>query len=501
MPAQTITQPASASTSKVSQKSSKAQGSEAPQDAQAFAQFLQHSLGKKSAVPASAKAPIAEFGAPSKAEPGNGGIKVPKALSVLGEVEEEDGKNPLLKLSDILAQISHESSAPEGTQIINLKTVLGAKNDDPDLINQDLIALMPKADQKQAVKTLINGAKAELKEILQSRIPKDRVPHTLKGLVEMAIRFNIPVEDIKLETLPKSKLTEEMLTRFKVSTKGVLPPPSSKIALETPKQPKSNAKQEEHKEHSPLEKLLSGQKAPVAASSLSHTAKEPLKKVLKQDKDEKVAKLDPKDKELNSLDTKPQALAKTEDAGKAAQNKPKLETLLAHEAHSSETELHELSESSTKENEPVHTTHKSEALRKEGSLELKMAESRQLVSQLSKDIKEAMEQYKPPFTKLSMKLKPERLGEIDVSMVQRGNSVHINLSSNPVALNLLQNNAAELKEALAQAGLGDSSMNFSEHKGQGHEHKQHTTHEKYQEMAQLAEGDIEMLELVVPRYG
>ncbi|MDH5465087.1 MAG: flagellar hook-length control protein FliK, partial [Thiovulaceae bacterium] len=108
--------------------------------------------------------------------------------------------------------------------------------------------------------------------------------------------------------------------------------------------------------------------------------------------------------------------------------------------------------------------------------------------------------YKPPFTKLTMKLKPEKLGEIDVTMVQRGNNVHINLSSNSQALAMLQQQSGDLKMALTELGFGEASMKFTQGDQSRQQQQQHSTNERYQEMAKL-DDNIEMLELIVPKYG
>lgn len=453
-------------------------------------------------------------------------------LSLLGEVDPAlEGKGTAKKLGDILAELSHKSDAPIGSEVINLKTVLSSKNDDPDLISKDLIGMVAAKDQKKVMSALIGGAKQLLTEQLESRIPKNRVPKTLKGLLETAIRFNMVVNDITLESLPESKVTKGLLAALEKKGKQdpALPMLASKMILDDKQVDKLKTAVTEK---SPLEKMLKGKadaadeitfidhkeaiKGKGAGKEGVQTAKElataksmestPVQTGSVKEKDK--SKVDKKeDIKLAAKDTVRQESVKnapvTNQTAVNKQNTQRgsaLEKLLATEGESTSTEAKSSQE----------TTSSTTAVRQEGvavksdtPMGVKMAEARQLVSQLSADVKEAMENYKPPFTKLSMKLNPERMGEIDVMMVQRGNNVHINLTSNGVALGLLQQNAAELKNALSEAGLGDASMNFTSN-GEGRnpsqeEQQKHTTSEHYAEMSKILE-DIDTLELVVPRY-
>ncbi len=484
------------------------------------------------------------------------GVKAPIDLTQLGEIEEDTKKEGPIKLGDLLAELSHESTAPKGSEIINLKTVLGAKNDDPDLINKDLISLVPKKDQPAVTEALINGAKEMLKSQLEARIPNNRVPKTLKGLVEMAVRFNMEVSDVKLENIPESKVSQELLAALdKKKSQMPLPTLGTQVVMEALDEDiKQSAalknlikKEGAESTKSPLEKILASQqnksdaavqkksdelvkksglesaqeivkeqgevaakeKSPVATATAASTTKMTPSTSKEREKESKIEKSDAKSsaKELASKAELPSQVksgenvtqSQTQTQGKGSP----LEQILA-EKEGQEAKGETLSEGKNSVENTHTASAKSDVVQKaETNLGAKMAEARQLVSQLSSDIKEAMENYKPPFTKISMKLNPERLGEIDVVMVQRGNNVHINLSSNSQALGLLQQNSSDLKAALSNAGLGDSTMNFSSN-GQDRnpdqqQQRHHSTQEKYAEMAKFAD-DIDLLEIVVPRY-
>ncbi|ECZ6168076.1 flagellar hook-length control protein FliK [Campylobacter coli] len=87
---------------------------------------------------------------------------------------------------------------------------------------------------------------------------------------------------------------------------------------------------------------------------------------------------------------------------------------------------------------------------------------KETLQHFSQDLKAAMEQYKAPITKLSITLNPHNLGEVEVTLVQRGNNLHINFNSNTNAMNLFIQHQAEFKNSLVNMGFTGLEMNFSD---------------------------------------
>lgn len=87
---------------------------------------------------------------------------------------------------------------------------------------------------------------------------------------------------------------------------------------------------------------------------------------------------------------------------------------------------------------------------------------KETLQHFSQDLKAAMEQYKAPITKLSINLNPNNLGEVEVTLIQRGNNLHINFNSNTNAMNLFIQNQAEFKNSLVNMGFTGLEMNFSD---------------------------------------
>lgn len=88
--------------------------------------------------------------------------------------------------------------------------------------------------------------------------------------------------------------------------------------------------------------------------------------------------------------------------------------------------------------------------------------AKETLQYFSQDLKEAVEQYKAPITKISITLNPSNLGEVEVTLVQRGNNLHINFNSNTNAMNLFIQNQAEFKNSLVNMGFTGLEMNFSD---------------------------------------
>jgi len=154
-------------------------------------------------------------------------------------------------------------------------------------------------------------------------------------------------------------------------------------------------------------------------------------------------------------------------------------------------------------------------LSKSDSLDIKINEAKQMMRYLSADIKTAIEEYKSPFTRVKVQLNPQKLGEVDLTVVQRGKNLHVTLSSNNAAINTLAMNANDLKAQLTNSGIQNATLNFSnnpqsqdgsaaqQHNQQHqHQHKQRRADEEYNYFGseEANEEILSSLEIVVPNY-
>lgn len=80
----------------------------------------------------------------------------------------------------------------------------------------------------------------------------------------------------------------------------------------------------------------------------------------------------------------------------------------------------------------------------------------------AQDFKEQMQAYKPPITRFNITLNPSNLGEVEVTLIQRGQNLHINFNTNTSTMNLFIQNQAEFKNSLVNMGFTGLEMNFSD---------------------------------------
>ena len=196
----------------------------------------------------------------------------------------------------------------------------------------------------------------------------------------------------------------------------------------------------------------------------------------------------------------------SKDLPKTIFSAPHMEALSALLRDSSEGDNHQ-----NKEEIKTHTDiTKTHQPLKADSLEVKGKEAVQSMRHFAIDLKEAAENYKPPFTRITMKLNPQTLGEVDVTLIQRGNNVHVTIQSNNTAsVAFLAHNATELKAQLAQQGVSNTTMNFmtsSDNKQQNPKKQQQQQNENRfraygaGEEHQHNSEELSALEIIIPHY-
>jgi len=151
------------------------------------------------------------------------------------------------------------------------------------------------------------------------------------------------------------------------------------------------------------------------------------------------------------------------------------------------------------------------ATHKADSLEVKMNEAKQMIRYLSDDVKSAIDDYRSPFTRVKVQLNPQNLGEVDLTVVQRGKNLHVNISSNNTAIQTLSMNINELRVQLNNSGINNATFNFSSgsqggdanaNAGQQQQQNGQKAHQEYNyfENEETHEEVLSSLEIIVPRY-
>ena len=427
----------------------------------------------------------------------------------------------------------------QSVSVLNIEQKSSAKTD------EELLELNPSLTSglnKEEVKVLINDAKNYLKEKIRNsdeykKAEIKELPKTLGGLIDAAKKLGVDIEKITLQEIRPSQKSEEQSVEIKEITvqkddssdKKILRVKNDTIASKellaekkSEKQInraadnaqiqdiKNNDKSVEAKKETPLFKAQS-----VNTVSSEHTSTQQLVQVKSNNmtKTEQKTQKDKADETLKLLlrneNTSTSGSNLTADfsvatarviaPSAATNNTNSLEQLLKGDSLA----VKEDSESVSVKPETV-TTHKAD------SFEVKLNEAKQMIKYLSTDVKNAIDDYRSPFTRVKVQLNPQHLGEVDLTVVQRGKNLHVNISSNNAAVNMLSMNSNELKAQLSNNGINNATLNFSDNSqnqsanGGGHQQKENErkAYEEYgyYESEETNEEMLSSLEIVVPRY-
>lgn len=116
----------------------------------------------------------------------------------------------------------------------------------------------------------------------------------------------------------------------------------------------------------------------------------------------------------------------------------------------------------------------------------------------AQEFKEQVESYKPPLMKIKMQLKPVGMGEVDVTMINRGNNLHITVQSNQNTIAIFSQNQTEFKNSLVNLGFSELSMNFNEKGGQKEQQNQKNSKQTDKNFDEFSQD--ESFEMTTPIY-
>ncbi len=120
-------------------------------------------------------------------------------------------------------------------------------------------------------------------------------------------------------------------------------------------------------------------------------------------------------------------------------------------------------------------------------------------STFAQEFKEKVENYKPPLMKIKMELNPKGLGEVDVTLINRGNNLQVNINSNSSTIAMFMQNQTEFKNSLVNMGFADLQMNFGEgQKKEQDSHNQKNGKNVFEHFEDEEEQDG--FEMIIPRY-
>ncbi len=416
----------------------------------------------------------------------------------------QTSKTKSTKTNDVFAQLLSSLNAPTkgeksfGVVVdpkaskINESTKLSTKTLE-ELLGNEEAKILPKemidALSNDQVRSLIQKAKEFLKTSIAEKSPEYKanpkaLPKTLMGLVELADKIGINMSEITLSSLDDSEKTLTKELSSSLLSKSIIGLKEAPKA-DTPLNPKT---------FEAITQLLNEAKGVQGeiktAKEGEKTPSQPLQSLLKE-----------LTKSADAPTLTPPEATKEHQKTSTVVSPDILGALLRG---SSEIDKVESKESGKSLEEPTKLL----GVHKEGSLEVKAKEAVQGLRHFAIDLKEAAENYKPPFTRITMKLNPEKLGEVEVTLVQRGNNVHVNIqSSNANSVAFLAHNATELKAQLASQGIANATMNFmsggeNQQQNSNPQQQQHNRFQSYQSLLELEsnEEQLSALEIILPHY-
>jgi len=101
------------------------------------------------------------------------------------------------------------------------------------------------------------------------------------------------------------------------------------------------------------------------------------------------------------------------------------------------------------------------------NLKQNIHKAKESIKHFATGLKEAVENYKPPVSKLSMELHPKELGKVEVTIVHRGDNLQIQINSNNTAVGFMHSQQQELRQNLINMGFTDVNMSFNQNQQQG----------------------------------
>ncbi len=118
---------------------------------------------------------------------------------------------------------------------------------------------------------------------------------------------------------------------------------------------------------------------------------------------------------------------------------------------------------------------------------------------------EEVRKYKPPFSRISLELSPKELGNIELTITQKGKNLHISVVSNPQAINVFAQNQADLRQSLVAAGFDGVNLSFSSNGNNGGAREQNqdsnqSNTDKIKQYEEVAQSSYDSMEIVLPQY-
>ena len=418
------------------------------------------------------------------------------------------------------AQTSQKSTKNTDNQNIKLSQnefeLIAQNSDEIMLENADFITLLALLDsQDGAMKTGIsNIVSSNLNKFLaiEKNIQELKGAKNLEDLLNLSEKFNLGLSKIKIT----KDGVEALKSEFKnLNSKGFfnnIQPINNAININslTKKDIESTILKLENSDKNILSKLMLGQSVDINKDSKNTNLNDDEPKIQVKSEPKIDLKSDLKPEPKTDISNKTQSISSVDDylanimqkaiKESSEQSSKSINESLNISSSSSETTSDKGSENFDNQNGSNQATKDIINMAKLDSKEPK-AYLRQVFDNFATQLQEKISEYKPPITRFHLTLNPGNLGEVEVTLINRGSNLHINFNSNTQTMQLFMQHQAEFKASLVNMGFSELSMNFSDNANKEQNQNQ-GKRAKFNLEANEEEINQEetILEVILPKY-
>ena len=418
------------------------------------------------------------------------------------------------------AEASQKSTKNTDNQNIKLSQnefeLIAQNSDEIMLENADFITLLALLDsQDGAMKTGIsNIVSSNLNKFLaiEKNIQELKGAKNLEDLLNLSEKFNLGLSKIKIT----KDGVEALKSEFKnLNSKGFfnnIQPINNAINIDslTKKDIESTISKLENSDKNILSKLMLGQSVDINKDSKNTNLNDDEPKIQVKSEPKIDLKSDLKPEPKTDISNKTQSISSVDDylanimqkaiKESSEQSSKSINESLNISSSSSETTSDKGSENFDNQNGSNQATKDIINMAKLDSKEPK-AHLRQVFDNFATQLQEKISEYKPPITRFHLTLNPGNLGEVEVTLINRGSNLHINFNSNTQTMQLFMQHQAEFKASLVNMGFSELSMNFSDNANKEQNQNQ-GKRAKFNLEANEEEINQEetILEVILPKY-
>ena len=439
------------------------------------------------------------------------------AAAKKGENLSEKDLKEMAKAVNLSAQTVQNGQIKAPIQSTDVKEILGEEAAENLFENATFMQLL------QILEMLSGGEKISKFPNFENRLAKvlssETTLNELRGaknlneLIEIANKLNLGLENIEVTQEQADELGEKFPNLAKKDFFEPVAPKKNFAFSELKNKVEEAINANEPEPKDTLNKLLAAvQEEQNKARPKDANAKaQDTQNLAQNSKIIKEAVKNEDEKEANLKDEKPNfkaegelnlTAAKSEKSGLGQDSKKiNLQNLLFPERDSAEEQVLTEPQSEGSENSELNAMVK-DVISNAKAQTRNFQAVRETFDNFSSNLKEQVAAYKSPFMRFNITLNPLNLGEVEITMVNRGNNLHINFSSNTQTMNLFLQNQAEFKNSLVNMGFTELEMNFSDQNQQKKEQgqKSYKGSKFNADGIEQVEAAAPRLELVVPRY-